>query len=71
MQHKRAFACDTHCDHSVDNVCVSFFDDDPWMVYLSTNARLNGLATYLLLMKPTMDNHCEKITDSLSLSLPS
>ena len=61
MQHKRAFACDTHCDHSADNVCVSFFDDDPWMVYPLTNAHLDGLATYLLLMKPTMDNHGEKL----------
>ena len=47
------------CDHSVGSGCVLSFDDDPWMVYPLTYAHLDITATYLLLMKSTMEMGCD------------
>ena len=54
------------CVHSVGSGCVLSFDDDPWMVYPSTYAHLDVNATYLLLMKSTMDKWCHSFHKSLS-----
>ena len=53
-KHRRSFACDMRCDHSVGNGCVLSFVDDPWTVYPLTNAHLDVNATCLFLMKSTM-----------------
>ena len=52
--------------HSADSGCVLSFDDDPWMVYPLTYAHLDIIATYLLLMKSTMDIGSGNAQKSLS-----